>query len=126
MAQLNEDDDVVINTLNQTEATQKLAAKKEKIKGKNNLKKEKIGAKKLLKDKKTVKSKNVTVAKKAAVVSSQNSGKINMDLEIDGGEEVDLKPKKTWDNPTIQHSASKNAKFSSLFKNNHEIPKIGE
>jgi ATP-dependent RNA helicase DDX31/DBP7 len=34
-------------------------------------------------------------------------------------------PRKEWNNPG-QTSSSKNAKFSSLFKNNHEIPKVGD
>ncbi len=124
MAELNEDDDVVINTLSQTEAVQNLAAKKEKLNGKKNLKKEKLGVKKLLKEKRLAKSKKTIAGKKSA---EESSGKINMDLETaDVADSGEKQPKKTWDKPGVEHTGSKNAKFSSLFKNNHEIPKIGE
>ena len=129
----DDDDSMVINTASQIQITKKLAAKKDKLNVKKKLKGEKLGLKKNLKEKKLTKKKDGTDKKIAKKSEAQKSDETVDDLLKSNGFEKDYQdldnkigkpPRKEWNN--VVHSSSKNAKFSSLFKNNHEIPHIGE
>ena len=112
----DEDSSMLINTLNQAQQTKKISAKKDKLNLKKNLKKDKLTKKKTLKEKKqTLKSDKKIGTKKIAK------------KEVSHGEEAEheAEPAK-FERTHTPANTSKNAKFSSLFKNNHEIPRVGE
>ena len=120
-----DDDSIQIYTSNQTEVDAKLAKKK-----------------KILNEKKTS-LKNIKKVKKDKLDEKKKLGKKvkKQKADIDTNENVaqdDEKPKAKhkFDKPSngsknfrsgpSSSSSSKTAKFSSLFKNNHEIPRVGE
>ena len=130
MGEIEEDDDVVINTQNQAQATIINTAKKNKLNEKKKLKNDKLGKNKKLKEKKNLKKDITTSGTKADFKKKSEDGLVNANSN-DLNNEIDVpaseaKPKREWNNNAVAHSSTKNAKFSSLFKNNHEIPKIGE
>lgn len=131
----DDDDSMVINTASQSQITKKIAAKKDKLNVKKKLKGEKLGLKKNLKEKKLLKKKDGVAKKfpkKADAQTPEDTEDKSSEFRSNGfekerqpfDEETEKAPRKEWNNVT--HSSSKNAKFSSLFKNNHEIPHIGE
>lgn len=124
----DDDDSMVLNTMNQTEMKQTLTDRKTKINGKTKVLKKDKTTKKLLKGQKSDGNRNKDVKKKLATNGSSNliDSAAVPDVESDIREEAMSEvPRREWNNPG-QTNSSKNAKFSSLFKNNHEIPKIGE
>lgn len=122
-----DDDSMVLNTVNQTEMKKNLTDKKTKLNGKKKVLKKDKTTKKLLKGKKSDRDTKKVVKKKLATNGSSNLdsatvSNVESDIQEEDTSEV---PRREWNNPG-QTNSSKNAKFSSLFKNNHEIPKIGE
>ena len=112
----DEDSSMLINTLNQAQQTKKISAKKDKINLKKNLKKDKLTKKKTLKEKKQgLKSEKKIGTKKIVKKEVLRSDEAQVDAE----------PAK-FERTHTPANTSKNAKFSSLFKNNHEIPRVGE
>lgn len=106
-----DDDEIELNTSNQAQFAKKIDAKKKKS-VKTNIANKKNGSF----EKKEVKKKRSSFDGSQKVVD-KNAEWSNGD---DGGGGVDKRRK------FAATSNNKTAKFSSLFKNNHEIPNVGE
>ena len=119
-----DDDSIQIYTSNQTEVDAKLAKKKKilnekktSLKNIKKVKKDKLDAKKLGKKVKKLKE-DIDTNENVAKDEEKPEAKHNkFDKPNNSSKNFRSGP---------SSSSSKTAKFSSLFKNNHEIPRVGE
>ena len=122
-----DDDSIQIYTSNQTEVDAKLAKKKKILNEKKTYLK---NIKKVKKDKLDEKKKLGKKVKKLKADIETNENVAKDEEKPEAKHNKFDKPNNSSKNfrsgPSSSSSSSKTAKFSSLFKNNHEIPRVGE